>query len=178
MLVPDLRLHNTQWHEIIGAGETVSTLRVPTSPPGEHGTVCRNPGTWRLPHVYHWAKYSAGFPNSCWKTPTQQRQMHAVLVLFRPLPNVGIQNYGMWGMYTLVKAYRSIQKSITNLRVEDWEASNGRTKDTTRLFHGPWHDPVGEHLRAQPCRMWNRLRFHPFFFASLTNISKTQKRCK
>ena len=92
--------------------------------------------------------------------------MHAVLVLFRPLPNVGIQNFGMWGMYTLVKAYRSIQKSIANLRVEDWEASNGRTKDTTRLFHGPWHDPVGEHLRAQPCRMWNRLRFHPFLQVS------------
>ena len=94
------------------------------------------------------------------------KQMHAVLVLLRPLPNVGIQNFGMWGMYTLVKAYRSIQKSIANLRVEDWEASNGRTEDTTRLFHGPWHDPVGEHLGAQPCRMWNRLRFHPFLQVS------------
>ena len=92
--------------------------------------------------------------------------MHAVLVLFRLLPNVGIQNFGMWGMYTLVKAYRSIKKHIANLRVEDWEASNGRTKDTTRLFHGPWHDTVGEHLRAQPCRMWNRLRFHPFLQVS------------
>ena len=92
--------------------------------------------------------------------------MQAVLVLFRPLPNVGIQNFGMWGMYTLVKAYRSIQKSIANLRVEDWEASNGRTEDTTRLFHGPWHDPVGEHFRAQPCRMWNRLRFNPILQVS------------
>ena len=92
--------------------------------------------------------------------------MHVVLVLFRPLPNVGIQNFGMWAIYTLVKAYRSIQKSMANLRVEDWEASNGRTKDTTRLFHVPWHDPVGEHLRAQPCRMWNRLRFHPFLQVS------------
>ena len=46
------------------------------------------------------------------------------------------------------------------------ESSNGHTKDTTRLFHGPWHDPVGEHLRAQPCRMWNRLRFHPFLQVS------------
>ena len=69
-------------------------------------------------------------------------------------------------MYTLVKAYRSIQKSITNRRVEDWEASNGHTKDTTRLFHGPRHDPVGERLRVQPCRMWNRLRFHPFLQVS------------
>ena len=36
-------------------------------------------------------------------------QMHAVLVLFRPLPNVGTQNFGMWGMYNLAKAYRSIK---------------------------------------------------------------------
>ena len=35
--------------------------------------------------------------------------MHAVLLLFRPLPNVGIQNLGMWGMYNLAKAYRSIK---------------------------------------------------------------------
>ena len=34
--------------------------------------------------------------------------MHAVLVLFRPLPNVGIQNFVMWGMYNLAKTYRSI----------------------------------------------------------------------
>ena len=91
---------------------------MPTSPPGEHSTVWRNPGTCCLPHVYHCAKNNAGFPNSRWKTPTRLRQMHAVLVLFRPLPNVGIQNFGMWGMYTLVKAYRNIQKSIANLRVE------------------------------------------------------------
>ena len=37
--------------------------------------------------------------------------MHAVLVLFRPLPNVGIQNFSMWGMYNLAKAYRNINKS-------------------------------------------------------------------
>ena len=88
--------------------------------------------------------------------------MNAVLVLFRPLPNVGIQNFGMWGMYNLAKAYRSIKKSIANRRVEDWEASNGHTKDTTRLFHGSWHDPVCEHICAQLCRMWNKLRFHLF----------------
>ena len=92
--------------------------------------------------------------------------MHAVLVLFRPLPNVGIQNFGMWGMCKLVNAYRSIKKSIANRRVEDWEASNGHTKDTTRLFHGSWHDPVGKHICAQPCRMWNRLRFHLFLQVS------------
>ena len=92
--------------------------------------------------------------------------MHAVLLLFWPLPNVGIQNFGMWGMYNLAKAYRSIKKSIANRRVEEWEASNGRTKDTTRLCHSPWHDRVGEHICAQPFRMWNRLRFHPFLQVS------------
>ena len=92
--------------------------------------------------------------------------MHAVLLLFRPLPIVGIKNFGVWGMYNLAKAYRSIQKSIANRRVEDWEASSGRTKDTTRLFHSPWHDRVGEHICAQPFRMWNRLRFHPFLQVS------------
>ena len=39
--------------------------------------------------------------------------MHAVLVLFRPLPNVGIQNLGMWGMYNLVKAYRSVKNPLS-----------------------------------------------------------------
>ena len=57
-------------------------------------------------------------------------------------------------------------KSIANRRVEDWEANNGHIKDTTRLFPGPWHDPVGEHICAQPFRMWNRLRFYPFLQAS------------
>ena len=57
-------------------------------------------------------------------------------------------------------------KSIANRRVEDWEANNGHIKDTTRLFPCPWHDPVGEHICAQPFRMWNRLRFHPFLQAS------------
>ena len=75
--------------------------------------------------------------------------------------------------YNLAKAYRSIQKSIANHRVEDWEASNGRTKDTTQLFHSPWHDRVGEHICAQPFRMWNRLRFHPFL-----QVSQIFQRCK
>ena len=92
--------------------------------------------------------------------------MHAVLLLFPPLPNASIQNFGMWGMYDLVKAYRNMQKSIANHRVEHWEASNGRTKDTTRLFHGPRHDLVGKRIYAQPFRMWNRLRFHPLLQVS------------
>ena len=74
--------------------------------------------------------------------------MHAVLLLFRPLPNVGIQDFRMWGMYDLSKASRSMENSIANRRVEDWEASNGHTKDTTRLFHGPWDVSVGEHICA------------------------------
>ena len=35
-----------------------------------------------------------------------------------------------------------------------------------QLFHGPWHDSVGEHTHAQPFRMWNKLRFHPFLQVS------------
>ena len=31
--------------------------------------------------------------------------MHAALVFFRPLLDVGIQNFSMWGMYNLAKAY-------------------------------------------------------------------------
>ena len=69
--------------------------------------------------------------------------MHVVLLLFKSLPNVGIEHCGMWGMYDLAKAWRSIKKTIANRRVEDWEASNGHTKDMIRLFHGPWHDPMG-----------------------------------
>ena len=117
-------------------------------------------------HVYHCAKNSGGFPNTCWKSDTITRQMHAVLVLFRQLPNVDIQKFGMWGMYNLTKAYGNIENPFANRRVEDWEASNGHTKDKTRLFHGPWHNAVGEHICAQPFRMWNRLRFHTFLQVS------------
>ena len=76
-------------------------------------------------------------------------------------------------MYDLAEAYRNMQKSIANRRVEDWEGSNGRTKDTTHLFHGPRPDPVGEHICVQPFRMWNRLRFHPFL-----QVSQIFQRCK
>ena len=72
----------------------------------------------------------------------------------------------MWGKYDFAQAYRNMQKSIANRRVEDLEASNGRTKDITQLFHGPWHDPVGKHICAQPFRMWKRLHFHPFLQVS------------
>ena len=100
--------------------------------------------------------------------------MHTVLVLFRPLPNIGIQNFSMWGMYNLAKAHRSIKNPlIASCQVENGEASNDHTKDTTRLFHGPWHDAVGEQICAQPFRMWNRLRFHMFL-----QVSQIFQRCK
>ena len=123
---------------------------------------------WRLSYVYCAKNITdvnkAGYPNfGNW---TRLKQMHVVLLLCRPLPNVGKQNFDKWVMYDSAKAYRSIKKSIANRWIEDWKASNGHTKDTTRLFHGPWHDPVGEHVCAQPFRMWNRLRFHPLLQAS------------
>ena len=42
-------------------------------------------------------------------------------------------------MYDLSKAYRSMQKSIANRRVEDWEASNGHIKDTS---NGSWRQGI------------------------------------
>ena len=67
-LVPCLQPRNTQWHEIKGAGETVETPRVPTSPQGEHSLAeSRHDHWWRLPDVYVGAKNSTGFPNTCWK---------------------------------------------------------------------------------------------------------------
>ena len=92
--------------------------------------------------------------------------MHAVLVLFRLLPNVGIQNFGMWGMYDLAKAYRSIKNPLPIAKSRTLVSQQWSQKDTTRLFHGPWHDAVGEHICAQPFRMWNRLRFHTFMQVS------------
>ena len=52
----------------------------------------------------------AGFLNV--RNRTRQRQMHAVLLLFRPLTNIGIQNLGMWVIYNLAKAYSRIQNSL------------------------------------------------------------------
>ena len=64
------------------------------------------------------------------------------------------------------KSLQKHWKSIANRRVEDWEASHGHTKDITRPSHAPWHDAVGEHICAQPFKMWNRLRFHMFMQVS------------
>ena len=104
---------NSQWHEITGARETVERLWVPTSLQGEHSLAeSRHDHWWLLPDVCVGAKNSAGFPNTCWKLDTINRQMHTVLVLLWPLPNVGKQNFGMWGMYNLTKAYSSIKNPL------------------------------------------------------------------
>ena len=102
-------------------------------------TVWRNPD-WLYDvglmsaHVYQCATNSGGFPNTCWKWDTITRQMHAVLVLFQPLPNVDMQNFGMWSMYNLAKVYGNIENPFAYRRVEDWEASNGHTKDKLDCF--------------------------------------------
>ena len=92
------------------------------------------------------------------------------LVLFRPLPNVGIQIFGMWGMYNLVKAYRSIKNPspIAQSRLGSQQCSqlNCFTIHDTTLWANIF---VCSHYK-----MWNRLRFFRFF-AGLTNIPKTQK---
>ena len=61
---------------------------------------------------------------------------------------------------------RNIENPLPIAESRTGKTSNGFTKDTTRLFHSPWHDAVGEHICAQPLRMWNRLRFHMFMQVS------------
>ena len=69
-------------------------------------------------------------------------------------------------MYNLAKAYRSIQNSLLNHRVEDWDANDGHTK--LQLDGFTFHDttPVDEHIYVQPFRMWNRPRLYPFLQVS------------
>ena len=52
------------------------------------------------------------------------------------------------------KPTEALKKSIANRRVKDWEASNGHTKHTTWLFHGPWHDPVGANFGGSSLNRW------------------------
>ena len=66
---------------------------------------------WCLPDVYAGAENSTGFPNACQKYDTIKANACG-LVLFRPLPNVGIQNFGMWGIYDIAKSSRSIKKPL------------------------------------------------------------------
>ena len=159
---------NTQWHEIKGAvGETVETLRVPTSPQGEHSLAeSLHDHWWRLPDVFVGAKNSTGFPGTCWKN---QDTIKANACGFSIVSTITECWHTKFRHVRYVYFSESLQKhwkSIANCQVEDWEASNGHTKDTTRLFHGPWHDAVGEYMCAQPFRMWNRIHFHMFMQVS------------
>ena len=136
-------------------------------------TVWRNPGmtTDDVCLMFTWAlKIAPGFPIHV-RNQTQSRQMHAVLVLFRPLLNVGIQNFGMWGMYNLAKACRS----ITN-RLSIAESRTGKPAMVTikiQLDYYTVHDTT----------LWANIfvRTHlgcgtfSYVYAGLTNISKMQK---
>ena len=77
-------------------------------------TVWRNPGmtTDDVCLMFTWAlKVALGFPIHVEKWDTIKANARG-LVLFRPLPTVGTQNFGMWGMYDLAKAYRSIKDPL------------------------------------------------------------------
>ena len=123
--------------------------------------------------------------------------MGAILLLFQQLPIVGIWNFGMWGVYNLAKTDSRLVKSSVNRWVNSWlnpcdttfkspqhimirgrletGASIGLTKETTRLFHGPWHDHVSKYIGIGICvesfGLGNSLRNYRFY-VSLTNISK------
>ena len=152
-----------------------------SQPLRQANTVWRNPD-WLYDvlmsaHVYHCAKNSGGFPNTRWKSDTITRQMHAVLVLFRPLPNVGIQNFSMWGMYDLSKAYRKACKNPLPIA----ESRTGKPAMVTLKIQpncSTVHDTflwaniyVRSHLGCGTDSVSS-------VFAGLTNISKTQKWCK
>ena len=101
----------TQWHDIKGAGETVETLRVPTSLQGEHSLAeSQHDHWWHLPDVYVGAKYSAGFPNTCRKWDTIKANAHGFSVV--STITECCRNFAMWDMYNFVKAYRSIKNSL------------------------------------------------------------------
>ena len=43
---------------------------------------------------------------------------------------------------------QQLVKSTANRRVEGWQDSR---RFVNRLFHGPWHDPVGMHIKESEC---------------------------
>ena len=92
--------------------------------------------------------------------------MHVVLLLFQPLLDVGTQNLGMWGMCNLVKAYRNVQNPLPITESRTGKPAMVTLTIQLKLFHGPWHDPVGQRICAEPFWMWNRCRFHPFLQVS------------
>ena len=98
--------HSVAWNA--RAGETVETLRVPTSPQGEHSLV---ESLHDVCCCLRALKIVQGFANTCWKSDTIKANARS-LVLFWPLPNVGTQNFSMWGMYNLAKSYRSIKNPL------------------------------------------------------------------
>ena len=111
-----------------------------------------------MPHVYCAKNSTDGIPK-IWKSNTMKANARCFTVVLA----ITECWHTIFRHVRYVKFGESLQKhskSIANRGVEDWEASIGHTKDTTPLFHGPWHNPVGEHIRAQLFRMWNRLRFH------------------
>ena len=66
--------------------------------------------------MYTALKRAPGFPIHVGNR-TRYRRMHAVLLLFWQSPNVCIQTFGMWGMYNLAKAYRSINKNAVGMPI-------------------------------------------------------------
>ena len=148
------------------AAETGETLRVPTSPQGEHSLAeSWYDHWWRLPDLYVGAKNSPIHVG-----------MHVVLVLFLSLPNVGIQNLGMWGVYNLAKAYRSIENplpiaksrtgkpAMVTLKIQPDYSTVHDTTLWANIF-------VRSHLVCGTDSVFQ-------CYTGLTNISKTQKRCK
>ena len=65
---------------------------------------CAKPSNYQVPHAGSLPYSSA--------TLRHDIKGAGVLLLFRPSPNVGIQNFGMWGMCNLAKAYRSIKNPL------------------------------------------------------------------
>ena len=122
--------------------------------------------------------------------------MGATVRLFWQMPIVGLWNFGMWVCIIWRKTIVAckIQRQSLTGRLTDplWrdffgtlayndtgrretESSDGVTKDTTRLFHGPWPDHADEYIGNSICAesfgMGNSLRDYRFY-ASVTNISK------
>ena len=102
----------TQWHDIKGAGEKVETLRVPTSPQGKHSLAeSRHDHWWRLPDVYMGAKIAPGFPIHVEKWDTIKANARGFCVV-TTITECWHTKFGMWGMYDLAKAYRSIKNAL------------------------------------------------------------------
>ena len=59
----------------------------------------------------------------------------SALMLFRPLPGVGMQNFGMFGIYNLAKAYRNVQIYCqSSQRLESRQCSHLRYDSTVSWY--------------------------------------------